>query len=121
MPEPIVGTPFSMRGGSPEPPVREAGTLRSKDQGHAFHERSMSLCGVSGKEKRGAARRETPALPGGKPALPKPRGEPETYNPADTNTLLKVNTSGDATACPLELAGLNRADAIIPMKLLRKV
>ena len=53
----IVGTPFSMWGGSPEPPVREADTLRSKDQGHAFNERSMSLCGVSDKEKRGAARR----------------------------------------------------------------
>ena len=49
--------PFSMWGGSPEPPAREADTLRSKDQGHAFSERSMSLCGVSGKEKRGAARR----------------------------------------------------------------
>ena len=48
-----------MWGGSPEPPVREAETLRlrSKDQGHAFNERSMSLCGVSDKEKRGAARR----------------------------------------------------------------
>jgi len=50
----IVGTPFSMWGGSPEPPVREADTLRGKNQGHAFNERSMSLCGVSDKEKRGA-------------------------------------------------------------------